>query len=166
MKPIETGREPWAGFAASPKSRAGASNQEIAERFTAQGAIAKHLPLVIAAEGIASWLAKAIKFDARLGAKLRFELHPADESSEGEKTVFGGTYISLVIPKNIILTTERHGEISVRLRQRDDLTEFEVTFNSRLLPEEVAEWQQLVESALQRLRTQAAALGQGGSADG
>ena len=165
MKRIETARETWAGFASSPKSRTGASHQKISERFAAPGPISQHLPLFITAQGLASWLAKTIKFDARLGAKLRFEPLAGEILREGDEPVFGGTYTSLVIPKNIILTTERHGEVAIALRERYELTEFDVTFSSRLLPDEVAEWQQLVEAALDRLLSRANESDPGGQAN-
>ena len=157
MKRIETSREPWVGFAMSPRARAGAKKYRIADEIAAVGAIAQHLPLFISSAGLASWLATPSKFEARLGAKLRFQPLAHDALPIEEEQAFGGTYISLVVPKQIVLTTERHGEISISLRQVKDLTDIVVSFNSSLLPEEVEPWQGITTSALSRLRTKVGA---------
>ncbi len=152
MKRIETSRETWVGFASSPRSRAGALIERLEFQLTAPGKIAQHLQRFISAPGLESWLVLPIKFDARLGAKLKFHLLPADIQQQDDDLAFGGTFTALVIPKQIVITTERHGEISIALSEKSDSTAIAIRFSSSLLSDEVAEWQRLANSALARLR--------------
>ena len=154
MKRIDAAREAWVGFAASPRSRAGAKAERIEAQLTAPGGIAQHLQRFISASGLASWLASTTKFDARLGAKLCFALLAADVMQQEDELPFGGTYTSLVVPKQITLTTERHGEVVVSLRDKRGVTEISIRFSSSLLPDEVETWQRLAGAALDRLRAQ------------
>lgn len=154
MKRIESNRESWVGFASSPRARSGARAERIEARFTVPGDIAQYLQKFISAAGLSSWLAAPIKFDARLGAKLRFQLIAQDVMQEDDDLPFGGTYTSLVVPKKIILNTERHGELAVSLREQKGSTEISIRFSSSLLPDEVTSWKRLVASAIHRLQVQ------------
>lgn len=152
MKRIETGRESWVGFASSPRARAEALIERVEFQLIAPGKIARHLQRFISSAGLESWLVLPIKFDSRLGAKLKFQLLAADVQQQDDDLPFGGTFTSLVIPKQIVITTERHGEISVALSEKGDTTAIAIRFSSSLLAEEVAEWQRLANSAFTRLR--------------
>jgi hypothetical protein len=83
------------------------------------------------------------KFDARLGAKLKFSI--AEEN-------YGGTYARIDIPKRVILLTELHGEIDFRLTEKKDGTDISLSFTKTLNEVEKSDWEQLVRECQERFQ--------------
>jgi hypothetical protein len=133
----------WVGFRPSPKRDE--SKQVASQGFelSTDLLIAKVLKLLTTRDGVESWLVSFTKFDARLGAKLKFSL--------GEDN-FGGTYARIDIPKRVILLTELHGEIDFRLKERKDGTDISLSFTKTINKEEESDWQKLVSDCHDRFQ--------------
>lgn len=125
----------WVGFRPSPKRDESKQVATAAFELTTNLLIAKVLKLLTSREGVESWLVSFTKFDARLGAKLKFSI--------GEEN-YGGTYARIDIPKRVILLTELHGEIDFRLKEQKDGTDISLTFTKTLNDEEKLAWENLV----------------------
>lgn len=67
------------------------------------------IALLTTAPGLAQWLATPTRFAAGRGATIEF--------LDGDET-FGGSFALLDIPDRVVIVTERHGEIEVRLAFR------------------------------------------------
>jgi hypothetical protein len=101
------------------------------------------LKLLTTQPGVESWLVSFTKFEARLGAKLKFSL-------EGEN--YGGTYARIDIPKRVILLTELHGELDFRLTEKKDGTDIVLNCSKTLNQQEKLEWEKLVQETFSRFQ--------------
>jgi hypothetical protein len=133
----------WVGFRPSPKrdeSRPAASRS-----FEATSAllIPKVLKLLTTQVGVESWLVRFTKFDARLGAKLKFTIN--DEN-------YGGTYARIDIPKRVIFLTEYHGELDFRLTEKKDGTDISLNCTKTLAEKEKPEWENIVQECFTRFQ--------------
>jgi hypothetical protein len=136
-------RDGWVGFRPSPKrdeSRPAASRS-----FEATSAllIPKVLKLLTTQVGVESWLVRFTKFDARLGAKLKFTIN--DEN-------YGGTYARIDIPKRVIFLTEYHGELDFRLTEKKDGTDISLNCTKTLAEKEKLEWENIVQECFTRFQ--------------
>jgi hypothetical protein len=131
----------WVGFRPSPKRDESKQVVNQALDWSTNLLIAKVLKLLTTREGVESWLTSFTKFDARLGAKLKFSI--------GEEN-YGGTYARIDIPKRVILLTELHGEIDFRLTEKKDGTDISLIFTKTLNDEEKSDWEKLVRECQER----------------
>lgn len=139
----------FVGFARSPKQSKTASLQQLQTNFDLSLPVADAVRLISTAEGVERWIGELVtpkaKWRFQLGAKLRFN----DASGE-----FGATFGAINLPQEVILLTERFGEIRLGFggaRQRRSLftTKKKQTPNANLdllisrmcEPEEVAAWE-------------------------
>jgi hypothetical protein len=139
----------WVGFRPSPKRDESKQVATQAFELNTNLLIPKVLKLLTSREGVESWLVSFTKFDARLGAKLKFSI---DEEN------YGGTYARIDIPKRVILLTELHGEIDFRLKEKNDGTDISLSFTKTLRDEEKSDWEKLIsecESRFEKLVTSA-----------
>ena len=125
----------WVGFRPSPKRDESKQVATQAFELNTNLLIPKVLKLLTSREGVESWLVSFTKFDARLGAKLKFSI---DEEN------YGGTYARIDIPKRVILLPELHGEIDFRLNEKKDGTDISLCFTKTLRAEEKSDWGKLV----------------------
>lgn len=133
----------WVGFRPSPKRDESKQVDTQAFGLTTNLLIPKVLKLLTSREGVESWLVSFTKFDARLGAKLKFLIN--EES-------YGGTYARIDIPKRVILLTELHGEIDFRLKEKKDGTDISLSFTKSLNQEERPDWENLVSECFSRFQ--------------
>ena len=63
-------------------------------------------------EGVDWLIDQTVRFDARHGGKLRF-ISIGDDG-------YGGTYSRISVPKRVVLLTEKHGEVDIRLNEKPD----------------------------------------------
>jgi hypothetical protein len=131
----------WVGFRPSPKKDASKTTESLTLEANSNLMIAKLLKFLTTKEGVESWLVSFTKFDARLGAKLKF--------SVGEEN-FGGTYARIDIPKRIILLTEIHGEIDFRLTEKKNGTDILLKITKSLADSEKSDWEILVGALFDR----------------
>jgi hypothetical protein len=133
----------WVGFRPSPKrdeTRPTASqNLEASSDLL----VAKVLKLLTTQVGVESWLVRFTKFDARLGAKLKFTINEEN---------YGGTYARIDIPRRIILLTELHGELDFRLTERSDGTDIALTCTKTLNQAEKAAWEKLIQDTFEKFQ--------------
>jgi hypothetical protein len=83
------------------------------------------------------------KFDARLGAKLKFTLNEEN---------YGGTYARIDIPKRVIFLTEYHGELDFRLTEKKDGTDIILSCSKTLNEQEKQDWEQTVQECFSRFQ--------------
>jgi hypothetical protein len=121
----------WVGFRPSPKRDESRPTASQSFEATSELLIGKVLKLLTTQPGVESWLVSFTKFDARLGAKLKFSL-------EGEN--YGGTYARIDIPKRVIMLTELHG------------TEIVLNCSKTLNQQEKLEWEKLVQETFSRFQ--------------
>ena len=133
----------WVGFRPSPKRDESRPTASQSFEATSRLLIGKVLKLLTTQPGVESWLVSFTKFDARLGAKLKFSL-------EGEN--YGGTYARIDIPKRVILLTELHGELDFRLTEKKDGTDIVLNCSKTLNQEEKLEWEKLVQETFSRFQ--------------
>jgi hypothetical protein len=133
----------WVGFRPSPKrdeSRPTASQKfEVSSPLL----IPKVLKLLTSQQGVESWLVSFTKFDARLGAKLKFTL---------DNENYGGTYARIDIPKRVILLTEYHGELDFRLTEKKDGTDIILSCSKTLNEQEKLDWEKAVQGCFERFQ--------------
>ena len=67
---------------------------------------AEAVALLTTAEGLERWLAAPTRFSKHRGGTMEF--------TDGDR-VFGGSFALLDVPERIVIVTELHGEIDVRL---------------------------------------------------
>ena len=112
----------WVGFQTSPK--AGRGETHVASlRIGSALPDAQVVALLTTAEGLQRWLGTPTRFELRRGASMRF--------ADGAQT-YGGSYTVVDIPRRVVIVTERHGEIDIRLDLR--ASELVVTLR-RFIPE-------------------------------
>ena len=81
-------------------------------------------------EQFESWFGTVEKFDARQGGRISFTR---------DQKQFHGAFSRIQIPKQIILVTELHGEISMQLREGRQ-TKVILRFQKALLRTELDDW--------------------------
>lgn len=133
----------WVGFRPSPKRDESRPTASQSFEATSDLLIAKVLKLLTTQVGVESWLVAFTKFEARLGAKLKFAL-------DGEN--YGGTYARIDIPKRIILLTELHGELDFRLTEKKDGTDISLSCTKTLNDSEKPDWEKLVQETFAKFQ--------------
>jgi hypothetical protein len=133
----------WVGFRPSPKRDESRPTASQSFEATSPLLIGKVLKLLTTQQGVESWLVSFTKFDARLGAKLKFSL-------DGEN--YGGTYARIDIPKRVILLTELHGELDFRLTERSDGTDIALNCTKTLNQAEKAAWEKLTQETFAKFQ--------------
>lgn len=135
----------WVGFRPSPKRDDSRPSASARFEATSNLLIAKVLKLLTTQAGVESWLVTFTKFDARLGAKLKF-------TSNEEN--YGGTYARIDIPKRIILLTELHGELDFQLTEKKDGTDIALNCTKTLNQAEKPGWEKLVQDTFAKFARQ------------
>jgi uncharacterized protein YndB with AHSA1/START domain len=135
----------WVGFRPSPKRDETRPTANQSFEATSDLLIAKVLKLLTTQAGVESWLVSFTKFDARLGAKLKFTINEEN---------YGGTYARIDIPKRIILLTELHGELDFRLTEKKDGTDIALNCTKTLNEAEKADWEKLVQETFAKFARQ------------
>jgi hypothetical protein len=135
----------WVGFRPSPKKDDSRPTASQVFEASSDLLIPKVLKLLTTQQGVESWLVSFTKYDARLGAKLKFTLN--DEN-------YGGTYARIDIPKRVILLTEYHGELDFRLTEKKDGTDVVLSCSKTLNAIEKPEWEKLVQETFARFSSQ------------
>jgi hypothetical protein len=133
----------WVGFRPSPKRDESRPTASLVFETTSELLIPKVLKLLTTQQGVESWLVSFTKFDARLGAKLKFTL-------DGEN--YGGTYARIDIPKRVIFLTEFHGELDFRLTEKKDGTEITLSCSKTLNEQEKPDWEKTVQECFTRFQ--------------
>lgn len=136
----------WVGFRPSPKKDDSRPTASQVFEVSSDLLIPKVLKLLTTQQGVESWLVSFTKFDARLGAKLKFTLN--DEN-------YGGTYARIDIPKRVIFLTEYHGELDFRLTEKKDGTDIVLSCSKTLNQAEKPEWEKIVQETFDRFARQA-----------
>jgi len=135
----------WVGFRPSPKKDDSRPTASQVFEVSSDLLIPKVLKLLTTQQGVESWLVSFTKYDARLGAKLKFTLN--DEN-------YGGTYARIDIPKRVIFLTEYHGELDFRLTEKKDGTDVVLSCSKTLNAIEKPEWEKLVQETFARFSSQ------------
>jgi hypothetical protein len=133
----------WVGFRPSPKRDETRPTASQNFETSTDLLIPKVLKLLTTQHGVESWLVSFTKFDARLGAKLKFSL-------DGEN--YGGTYARIDIPKRVILLTEFHGELDFRLTEKKDGTDIVLSCSKTLNAQEKLAWENTVQECFSRFK--------------
>lgn len=133
----------WVGFRPSPKRDLSRPTASLQFELSSKMLIPKVLKLLTTKEGIESWLIEFTKFDARLGAKLKF--------SFGEEN-YGGTFARIDIPKRIILLTELHGELDFSFTEKPDGTDLKLTISKTINDSERSDWEKIANEAWSSLK--------------
>ena len=133
----------WVGFRPSPKRDESRPTASQVFETTSDLLIPKVLKLLTTQQGVESWLVSFTKFDARLGAKLKFTLN--DEN-------YGGTYARIDIPKRVIFLTEFHGELDFRLTEKKDGTDIVLSCSKTLNEQEKPAWEKEVQDCFARFQ--------------
>jgi len=102
----------WVGFARSPKSSVTASLESFDFEIASELGLANSIQLISTAAGVASWVGDLTtptnKWRFVPGAKLVF----CDESG-----AYGATFGAVSLPTEVVLLTERFGEIQLGFRE-------------------------------------------------
>lgn len=98
----------WIGFQPATKPVPGRTLHEQAS-FPAGVTPAEVVALITTRAGLERWLASVTRFDAKRGGNIDFEA--ADGS-------FTGSFTRIDVPRAVVLMTDRHGEIAIRLDAR------------------------------------------------
>jgi hypothetical protein len=133
----------WVGFRPSPKRDESRPTASQVFELSSDLLIPKVLKLLTTQQGVESWLVSFTKFDARLGAKLKFTL-------DGEN--YGGTYARIDIPKRVIFLTEFHGELDFRLTEKKDGTDIVLSCSKTLNEHEKPAWEKEVQDCFARFQ--------------
>ena len=133
----------WVGFRPSPKRDDTRPTASQDFETSTDLLIPKVLKLLVTQQGVESWLVTFTKFDARLGAKLKFTLN--DEN-------YGGTYARIDIPKRVIFLTEFHGELDFRLTEKKDGTDIVLSCSKTLNEQEKPAWEDTVKECFARFK--------------
>jgi hypothetical protein len=133
----------WVGFRPSPKRDESRPTASQSFEATSELLIGKVLKLLTTQPGVESWLVSFTKFDARLGAKLKFSL-------EGEN--YGGTYARIDIPKRVVLLTEFHGELDFRLTEKKDGTDIILSCTKTLTEQEKLDWEKVAQDTFSNFK--------------
>jgi hypothetical protein len=133
----------WVGFRPSPKRDESRPTASQVFEVSSDLLIPKVLKLLTTQQGVESWLVDFTKFDARLGAKLKFTL-------DGEN--YGGTYARIDIPKRVIFLTEFHGELDFRLTEKKDGTDIVLSCSKTLNEQEKPAWEKTVQECFSKFQ--------------
>ena len=158
----------FVGFARSPKQSKTAQLQMVSSVCQFSVPAGEVVKLFSTAEGVASWLAElttpAAKWRFQLGVKLKFQ------DAAGE---FGATFGAINLPSELVLLTERFGEIQLKLpapkrtgwlarfnrvatnQESNGLT---ITVTRMCEPAEIADWQSSANALLERFTTRLTAI--------
>lgn len=113
----------WVGFQAVAKPVPGRTIVESAV-IVPTVADAEVVALLTTRAGIERWIAPVSEFSNRPGGTIAFA------SDAGG---FGGSFTRIDIPRRVVLVTDAHGEIDVRLQMKRPPTELTVTI-TRFVP--------------------------------
>ena len=133
----------WVGFRPSPKRDLTRPTASQLFETSSNLLIPKVLKLLTTQQGVESWLVSFTKFDARLGAKLKFTLN--DEN-------YGGTYARIDIPRRVVFLTEYHGELDFRLTEKKDGTDIALSCSKTLNEQEKPAWENTVQECFSRFQ--------------
>ena len=114
----------WVGFQPAAKHVAGSMISE-QDAFAVGLDDPALMHLLTTADGLAGWIAHTTAFTDRRGGDIDFT-HP-----DGG---FTGTFSLIDIPRRVVLLTDRHGEIDLRIDVRARPTQLSVTIRC-LVPE-------------------------------
>jgi hypothetical protein len=131
----------WVGFRPSPKRDESRPTASQVFEVSSNLLIPKVLKLLTTQQGVESWLVSFTKFDARLGAKLKFTLNEEN---------YGGTFARIDIPKRVILLTEFHGELDFRLSEKKEGTDIVLSCSKTLNEQEKPAWENTVQECFAR----------------
>lgn len=95
----------WVGFQPVVKPVSGPLHSEEAE-LSATVSDAEIVRLLTTASGLAAWLAPTTAFSDRRGGNIDFT---------SDSGAFAGSYSLIEVPRHVVLVTDRHGEIDVRV---------------------------------------------------
>lgn len=129
----------WVGMSSVPKPTAGETVSE-SRTFNSYCSDVETLVQLTTEAGLSSWLDRVETFDIRRGGDIVFEAG------------YRGSYSMLDIPKHIVLQTERHGEISIRVQTKAKPIVIEMTI-TRFVPagEDVEEMRSLLRATIDAL---------------
>jgi hypothetical protein len=133
----------WVGFRPSPKRDDSRPTASQVFEASSELLIPKVLKLLTTQHGVESWLVSFTKFDARLGAKLKFTLNEEN---------YGGTYARIDIPKRVIFLTEYHGELDFRLTEKHDGTDIVLSCSKTLNEIEKPAWEKTVQQCFAKFQ--------------
>ena len=133
----------FVGFAKSPKAAQGSQKISKDYVFESNEDLSRSLQILLTKGGLDSWLGVVSKFDERIGGKISFAL--------GEKT-FGASYTLITIPKRVVLIAEAFGELDFKLKNTKAGSSLSLRLTALLLPEEIAQWEQLAAGLSEKLR--------------
>lgn len=104
----------WVGTTSVPKPEPG---RTITESVSIVSALsdADTVRCFTTADGLSGWLDSVTKFDSRRGGTLKFE--PG----------YAGSYSLINIPTHVVLATELHGEVDVRIQAKSSPILVDVT---------------------------------------
>lgn len=125
---------PWVGTTSIPKPQPGQTISESAS-MTSSLSDADTMRCFTTPEGLGRWLDTVTKFDSRRGGTLKFE------------SGFSGSYSLVNVPTHVVLATEVHGEIDIRLDLKASPVRIEVRITRFVLDTEHLE---SVRSTVQR----------------
>lgn len=150
----------FVGFARSPKQSKTAQLQKVSLAIPFGSAVGEVVKLFSTPEGVAGWLAElltpAAKWRFQLGVKLRFQ------DAAGE---FGATFGAINLPGELVLLTERFGEIQLKLpapkrmgwlarfnrvESNPQGQELTITVTRMCEPAEIVDWERSTQSLLER----------------
>lgn len=151
----------FVGFARSPKQSKTARLEKFSTNFELKISIAEAVQLISTAEGVQGWIGELVtpkaKWRFQLGAKILFK----DETGE-----FGATFGAINLPTEVILLTERFGEIQLsfgRPKSRRGLFaprapespagNLEILVSRMCEPNEVSPWEEATLALANRLRS-------------
>jgi hypothetical protein len=106
--------KPWVGTTSIPKPQPGQTILESAT-FTSTLSDADTFRRFTTAEGLGQWLDTVTTFDSRRGGTLKFE------------SGFGGSYSLIRVPAQVVLATDIHGEIDIRMDPKRSPMRVDVT---------------------------------------
>ena len=113
----------WVGFSTSPKTPEGETIVEVA-RIDVAVSDAQLVAALTTREGIESWIGTTTAFTDRRGGNIDFVT---------DSGAFGGSFMLIDVPRRVILATEIHGEIDIKLDVRATPTSIEISMK-RVVP--------------------------------
>jgi hypothetical protein len=123
----------FVGFRPSPKSPGNVVTHRFRLTVMSTRPISDIFTDLTTREGIDSLIDQTVRFDARHGGKLRF-ISSGDDG-------YGGTYSRISVPKRVVLLTEKHGEVDIRLQEKSDGCAVTVTARWLGSPEAKSSWE-------------------------
>lgn len=106
----------WVGFQPVTKPVPGRTLIERAS-FPATISPAEVVALITTRAGLAAWLARVTEFSSRRGGNIDFL---ADDGP------FTGSFTRVDVPRAVVLMTDRHGELAIRLDDRSEPMQVEI----------------------------------------